>query len=211
MKVNDDRLMVFLRTGIEEVALTRDVQAHFLGGSPITKRLVDVRALFFGGTSSLTLEPDRVRTANIRIDPLIQAEKGYFAETDYNTDDQTKLQVDAKRNSNTTLTVGAAVEKGASADERVQVNSARLVVVSNAAFVQDNAITQDQQALDFISGSVNWLLSREQLIGIAAKISKPLVFTLTEDSLRSLRWIILVFMPLIPAVIGAVVWWQRRV
>src|SRR5439155_443976 len=89
VKVNDDRLMVFLRTGIEEVALTRDVQAHFLGGSPITKRLVDVRALFFGGTSSLTLEPDRVRTANIRIDPLIQAEKGYFAETDYNTDDQT--------------------------------------------------------------------------------------------------------------------------
>src|SRR5438876_11044529 len=55
VKVNDDRLMVFLRTGIEEVALTRDVQAHFLGGSPVTKRLADVRALFFGGTSSLTL------------------------------------------------------------------------------------------------------------------------------------------------------------
>ncbi|PYJ24276.1 MAG: hypothetical protein DME91_09500 [Verrucomicrobia bacterium] len=211
VKVNDDRLMVFLRTGIEEVALTRDVQAHFLGGSPVTKRLADVRALFFGGTSSLTLEPDRVRAANIRIDPLIQAEKGYFAETDYNTDDQAKLQADAKRNSDTPLTIGAAVEKGASADERVQVNSARLVAVSNAAFVQDNAVTQDQQALDFISGSVNWLLSREQLIGIAPKIPKPLVFTLNEDSLRNFRWIILIFMPLIPAVIGAVVWWQRRV
>ena len=211
VKVNDDRLMVFLRTGIEEVALTRDVQAHFLGGSPITKRLADVRALFFGGTSSLTLEPDRVRAANIRIDPLIQAENGYFAETDYNTDDQAKLQADAKRNSDTPLTIGAAVEKGASADERVQVNSARLVAVSNAAFVQDNAVTQDQQALDFISGSVNWLLSREQLIGIAPKIPKPLVFTLNEDSLRNFRWIILILMPLIPAVIGAVVWWQRRV
>ena len=211
VKVNDDRLMVFLRTGIEEVALTRDVQAHFLGGSPVTKRLADVRALFFGGTSSLTLEPDRVRAANIRIDPLIQAEKGYFAETDYNTDDQAKLQADAKRNGDSPLTIGAAVEKGASADERVQVNSARLVAVSNAAFVQDNAVTQDQQALDFISGSVNWLLSREQLIGIAPKIPKPLVFTLNEDSLRNFRWIILIFMPLIPAVIGAVVWWQRRV
>jgi ABC-type uncharacterized transport system len=211
VKANNDRLMVFLRTGIQEVALTRDVQAHFLGGSPITKRLVDVRALFLGGTSSLTLEPDRVRAANIRLDPLIQAEKGYFAETDYNTDDQAKLQADAKRNSNTILTIGAAVEKGASADERVQMNSARLVVVSNAAFVQDNAVTEDQQALDFISGSVNWLLSREQLIGIAPKISKPLVFTLNEDALRNFRWIILVFMPLIPAVIGAVVWWQRRV
>jgi hypothetical protein len=211
VKVNDDRLMVFLRTGIQELALTRDVQARFLSDSPITKRLADVRALFLGGTSSLTLEPDRVRAANIRLEPLIQAEKGYFAETDYNTDDQVKFQADAKRDSNTSLTIGAAIEKGGSADERVQVNSSRLVVVSNATFVQDNAITQDQQGLDFISGSVNWLLSREQLIGIAPKVSKPLTFSLNGDALARLRWILLVFMPLIPAVIGTVVWWQRRV
>src|SRR5215831_6680946 len=211
VKVNDDRLMVFVRTGIQELALTRDVQARFLGDSPITKRLADVRALFLGGTSSLTLEPDRVRAVNVRLEPLIQAEKGYFAESDYNTDDQAKLQADAKRDSNTSLTIGAAIEKGGSADERVQLNSSRLVVVSNSTFVQDNAITQDQQGLDFISASVNWLLSREQLIGIAPKVSKPLTFSLDADALARLRWIILVFMPLIPAVIGMVVWWQRRV
>jgi hypothetical protein len=211
VKVNNDRLMVFLRTGIEELALTRDVQARFLGDSPVTKRLADVRALFLGGTSSLTLEPDRLRAANIRLEPLIQAEKGYFAETDYNTDNQAKLQADAKQSSNVLLTIGAAIEKGGSADQRVQVNSPRLVVVSNATFVQDNAITQDQQGLDFISGSVNWLLSREQLIGIAPKIPKPLTFSLSEEALRRLRWIILVFMPLVPAVIGTMVWWQRRV
>src|SRR6201984_845040 len=151
VKVNDDRLMVFVRTGIEELALTRDVQAHFLGDSPITKRLADVRALFFGGTASLTPEPDRVRAANVRVEPLIEAEKGYFAETDYNTDNQAKLQTDAKQNSNVPLTIGAAVEKGGSADQRVQMNSPRLVVVSNSTFVQDNAIPQDQEGLKFIS------------------------------------------------------------
>ena len=109
------------------------------------------------------------------------------------------------------LTIGAAVEKGGSADQRVQMNSPRLAVVSNATFVQDNAITQDQQGLDFISGSVNWLLSREQLIGIAPKIPKPLTFSLSEEELRRLRWIVLLFMPLVPAVIGTMVWWQRRV
>jgi hypothetical protein len=210
VKANDDRLMVFLRTGIQEVALTRDVQAHFLGGSPITKRLADVHALFFGGTSSLALEPERVRAANIRLEPLIQAEKGYFAETDYNSNDQAKLQADAKRNPGTPLTIGVSIEKGGSADERVQVNSARMVVVSNATFIQDNALTQDQQALDFISGSVNWLLSREQLIGIAPKVPKTLTFSLNEDALRNLRWIILVLLPLVPAVIGGAVWWRRR-
>jgi hypothetical protein len=203
--------MVFVRTGIEELALTRDVQAHFLGDSPITKRLADVRALFFGGTSSLTLEPDRVRVASIHLEPLIQAEKGYFAEKDYNSDNQIKLQADAKQGGNVPLTIGAAVEKGGSADQRVQLNSSRLVVVSNSTFVQDNAITQDQQGLDFISGSVNWLLSREQLIGIAAKIPKPLTFSLSEEALRRLRWILLVFIPLVPAAIGTMVWWQRRV
>ena len=210
VKVNDDRLMVFLRTGIQELALTRDVQAHFLSDTPITKRLAGARALFFGGTSSLTLQPDRVRAINIRVEPLLQAEKGYFAETDYNSSDQGKLQADAAKNNGPPLTIAASIEKGGSGDTRVQVNSARMVVASNATFIQDNALTQDQQALDFVSGSVNWLLSREQLIGIAPKVPKTLTFSLTEDSLRNVRWIILVLMPLIPGVIGGAVWWQRR-
>jgi hypothetical protein len=211
VKVNDDRLMVFLRTGIQELALTRDVQARFLGDSPVTKRLADVRAVFVGGTASFTLDPTRGRAANIRLEPLIQAEKGYFAETDYNSDNQAKLQADAQRAGDVPLTIGASVEKGGSADARVQMNSSRLVAVSNATFVQDSAIMQDQAALDFVSGAVNWLLSREQLIGIAPKIPKPLTFSLDPEALRRLRWIILVLMPLIPAVIGTVVWWQRRV
>jgi len=210
VKVNDDRLMVFLRTGIEERAVTRDVYAHFLEGSPITKRLANVNAIFPGGSCSLSLEPDRVHAANIKLMPLLQAEKGYFAETDYNTTDQAKLQTDAARNADLVFKIGAAVEKGGSADEHVQVNSSRLVVVSNATFVQDNALTRDQQALDFVSASANWLLSREQLIGIAPKVPKTLTFSLDESALRNLRWVILVLMPLIPAVIGGAVWWQRR-
>lgn len=210
VKVNDDRLMAFVRTGIEELALIRDVQARFLGESPVTKRLANVRAIFFGGTSSITLEPQRVRAANIRLQPLIEAEKGYFAETDYNTTDQAKLQADAKKAGTAPLTIGVSIEKGGSADERVQMNSSRMVVVSNATFVQNNALTQDQQALDFVSASANWLLSREQLIGIAPKIPKVLTFSLNEDALRSLRWMILVLMPLVFVVLGTAVWWKRR-
>jgi ABC-type uncharacterized transport system involved in gliding motility auxiliary subunit len=211
VKVNDDRLMVFVRTGIQELALTRDVQAHFLADSPITKRLADVRSIFVGGTASLTLDPNRGRAINIQLQPLIQAEKGYFAETDYNTDNQAKLQADAQKAGDMPLTIGALAEKGGSADARVQVNSSRLVAVSNATFVQDTAIMQDQAALDFVSGAVNWLLSREQMIGIAPKIPKPLTFSLDPEALRRLRWILLVLMPLVPAALGTVVWWQRRV
>src|SRR5205823_9934676 len=139
VKINDDRLMVFLRTGIQELALTRDVQAHFLGESPVTKRLADVRVIFVGGTASLTLDPNRGRAANIRLEPLIQAEKGYFPENDYNSDNQAKLQADAQKAGDMSLTIGASAEKGGSADARVQVNSSRLIAVTNATFIQDSA------------------------------------------------------------------------
>jgi ABC-2 type transport system permease protein len=209
LRVSDDRLMVFLRTGIQEMALTRDVQAHFLD-TPITKRLVDARILLFGGTSSLTLQPDRVRAANIRLEPMMQAENSYFAETDYNSQDQAKLQADATKGGGAPITIAASIEKGGSADARVNVNSSRMVVVSNATFIQDDVVTQDQQALDFVSAATNWLLSREQLIGIAPKVTQPLTFTLNEDALRTVRLVILLLMPLVPAIIGAAVWWQRR-
>ena len=85
-----------------------------------------------------------------------------------------------------------------------------MVLVSNSTFIQDNALTQGQQGLYFVSAAVNWLLSREQLIGIAPKVPKPLTFSLSEEALSSVRWIILVLLPLMPAVIGAAVWWKRR-
>lgn len=210
LKLNDDRLMAMVKTGIQEMARVRDVIGRFLPDSPITKRLADVRGIFVGGTCSLTLEQERVRAANVRLQPLIQAEKGYWAEADYNSTDEEKLQADALQNPDAPLVIGVSIEKGGSADERVQANSSRMVVVSNATFIQDNAITQDQQALDFISGSVNWLLSREQMIGIAPKVPKTLTFSLDEKAMRNLRWLILVLMPLVPAVFGFGVWWHRR-
>src|SRR5256714_7141928 len=67
VKVNDDRLMAFVRTGIEELALIRDVQAHFLGNNPVTKRLENVRAIFFGGTSSISVDQEKARAANVQV------------------------------------------------------------------------------------------------------------------------------------------------
>jgi hypothetical protein len=186
------------------------VVGRFLPDSVITKRLAEVRAPFFGATSSLTLEQDRVRAANVRLQPLAQAEKGYWGETDYDSTDESKLQFDPARDHGEPLTIAVSIEKGGSGDERVQVNSSRIVVVSNATFIEDKALTQGQQALDFVSGSVNWLLSREQLIGIAPKVPQTLTFSLDDGSLRNLRWIILLFLPLIPALLGSAVWWRRR-
>lgn len=210
VKVNDDRVIAFMKTGIQEIALVRDVVGRYLPDSPITKKLADVRGIFVGGTASISLEQERVKAANVRLQPLIQAEKGYWAEKDYTSTDEEKLQTNASKSSDTPLTIGVSIEKGGSGDERVQTNSSRMVVVTNAAFIQDTSINQAQQALDFMSASVNWLLSREQLIGIAPKVPKTVTFSLDDKAMRNLRWLILVLLPLIPAVFGFGVWWYRR-
>ena len=94
VKVNDDRLMAMVQTGIQEVARVRDVLAHFLPDNPITNVWRMFSAAFVGGASSLTLEPERGPAANIQVQPLAQAEKGYWGEADYNSNDETKFQVD---------------------------------------------------------------------------------------------------------------------
>jgi gliding motility-associatede transport system auxiliary component len=207
--VRDDRLMAMVQTGIQEVARVRDVLAHFLPDNPVTRRLANVQAAFVGGASSLSLAT-KPGQSNIHTQPLAQAEKGYWGETDYNSTNEVKLQFDPLRDHPEPLTIAASIEQGGSGDERVQMDSARMVVVTNSSFVQDNAITQGQQGLDFASASINWLMNREQLIGIAPKIPKTLTFTLDQNALGNIRLLVLLLMPLVPAVLGFAVWWQRR-
>ena len=209
--MNDDRLMAFVRTGIQELALTRDVQAHFLGDSPVTKRLADVRAIFSAAHPHSHWIQTAAELSTSGWSRSSRQKKVILPRPTTTQIIRQSCRRTRKKRANTPLTIAAAAEKGGSADTRVQVNSSRLVATSNSTFVQDNAIMQDQAALDFVSGAVNWLLSREQMIGIAPKIPKPLTFSLDPEALRQLRWIVLILLPLIPAAIGTVVWWQRRV
>jgi hypothetical protein len=44
----------------------------------------------------MTLEPQRAQGAGVQIQPLVQAEKGYWGEVDYNSDDPAKASVRPK-------------------------------------------------------------------------------------------------------------------
>ncbi len=203
--------MANVKTGIQEIARVRDVVARFLPGNPITKQLAGAQGAFLGATSTIDLAPaQQTQVANVQLQPLAEAEKGYWGEKDYNATDETLLQFTKGRDHEEPLHIAVSIEKGGSGDERVQANSSRMVVVSNATFIQDNALSQGQQGLDFAAGSINWLMNREQLIGIAPKVPQTLTFNLEDKSMSNLRWLILVLLPLLPAVIGLGVWWQRR-
>src|SRR5204862_6253375 len=106
--------MAMVRTGIEEIARVRDVIGRFLPDSASTKRLADVRAPFLGGTCSLTLDSQRGQAGGVQLQPLVEAEKGYWGEVDYNSDDPAKLQVEKNWNQAAPLTFAVSTERGGS-------------------------------------------------------------------------------------------------
>ena len=101
VRVNDDRLMAFVRTGIEEMALTARCPGAVLPDSPITKQLADVRDAVFRRHVFVDAGAGPCAGAEHRARAVVQAEKGYWAEIDYNSEDQAKLQFDAKRDHGT--------------------------------------------------------------------------------------------------------------
>ena len=210
---DDDRIMrtVAVRqlTGVV-TAVLKDVTGRFLEGSTITKRLSGVNGLFIGATQSLTLDRQPAQALGIRLDPLVQASEGYWGKADYNVSQGDEIIFDPKKDRAQPLIIAASVEKGALNDTRVQVDSSRMIVAGNCEFIADASLSEANANLDFTLNAIDWLLDREELIGIAPKESKMFTLNLTEDQIGSIALLTMIAMPGIVALFGIAVWWKRR-
>jgi hypothetical protein len=208
IRPDDDRLMA-LGTISGVTRVIRNVVAEFVGASPITKQLADVNTIFFGSTQSLSLNPEVVRAANVKLEPLLQPVKGFWGEADYkNLDESATPSFEDGKDKKDPLVIAASVEKGAVGDQRVQLGSARMIVVGNSLFIRRDALTQANASL-FVS-SLNWLLAREQLIGIAPKPIKTYTLNLPESQVATIMWVSTLAVPGFFAVVGVLVWLRRR-
>ncbi len=206
--VNDDRVLKTVPLG-QFTGVLKEITGDFIPGSPVTKRLRNVGAAFLGVTQSLSLHDARVKEQNIRLLPLIRASKGFWAELRYavNLPAGEKIFFDATEDTATPC-VAASVEKGALDDRRVQVDSSRLIVVGNNAFIANQALTTAD--LDFILSGMNWLLDRDSLIGIAPKAVHNFSLNLSGSQMNSLAMVTMGAIPGAAALLGLIVWLRRR-
>ena len=93
-------------------------------------------------------------------------------------------------------------------DERVEVESAKLVAVGNSEFALDAAL--NQQGLDFLLSSMNWLLDRGQLTGVVPKTVQHFSLHLSDADLSSIALYTMIVMPAVAALAGLIVWSRRR-
>ena len=208
INVNDDRVLrtmpIKLESGVVRGVL-KEITGDFMPGSLITKRLANVTAIFAGGvTQSLTLDVERAKTAAVKLQPLIQASSGFWGETRYT---ENAIYFDPKEDHPQPI-IAASAEKGALSNEKIHVDSSRLIVMGNSAFLADKTLTEAD--LDFVLNGINWLLNREEIMGIAPKAAHNLCLNLTDSQIGSIALLVILVIPGCAGMIGFVVWLKRR-
>ncbi len=208
IKPDDDRVLRTLELAGGVTGVVRDAYGTFVGDSVIAKQLTGINLVLLGATQSLTLDPARGSSGNIKLAPLVQAIKGFWGETDYKDIENTGVEFNPGKDKEAPLALAATVEKNALGDQRVQNGASRMIVVGNSKFVENDAISEPT-ANFFVSG-LNWLLEREALIGIAPKQVKNFSLNLPDDQMRLILSTMVFGVPAFAAVLGILVWWQRR-
>lgn len=201
----DDRVLRTMAIG-PMTALVRDVAGTFADTSPITSRLKGVETVIAGQTQSLALS----QLPLVRTDPLITAGEGYWGETKYQDMETTGAIFDPKTDISAPLVIAASAEKGAVPDASVNVETARMIVTGNADFFTSSALQQYPQNVDFVLAGVNWLINRQELVGIVPKDEQQFALELTDQQMFRVEMLVMGVMPLAVFMIGTFVWMRRR-
>lgn len=176
----------------------------------LTKDIEGIDGQFLGLTQSLGLDRTKEQTDKVKLTALLQAAENYWGETEFVSDTETPF-FDPKKDHMGPLTLAASAEQGGVADSRVKVETSRLVVVGNGEFLSDKSYRLTEGlSNDFTTNVLNWLLDREELIGIPAKEKKQTTISLRENEMNRLKTFVLLLVPGIAAFCGIANWWLRR-
>jgi ABC-type uncharacterized transport system len=181
------------------------VQARFSSDSVITSALRDATSSLSGQTLSLGLaESGAMLEQGLIVSPLMTASPRFWGESSYLDDLPTIGENDVRP----PVHVAVAVERGAAQDERLRVDSARMIVLGNASLF--DSATRLPVNQDFMAAALNWSLSRERYIGIPSKL-KPMYRVQLNDRQRDLSfWLTTFCGPALVMMMGILLWASRR-
>lgn len=140
-----------------------------------------------------------------RVMPLAASSEAGWAESDLT---QNPMKFDAGADRPGPVSVAVAAERGPVPGIDVQIRPTRVVVFGDSDFVSNAALTGGNT--DFFLSALNWLLERAELMAIAPKPVERNRLDLTDIQLRTLHGIVVIVLPLLVAVAGALVWLRRR-
>lgn len=205
VKAGQDVLLIRIRDRLGGEALLTSVPCGDYATHPVTDSLrkEEVMTLF---PMARSVDAAAANDPARRVTVLLRSVEGSWAETDVNKlQREQKAQLDDKDRKGP-VPVGVAVEPSAAGD--VEREGMRLVVFGSSRFARNDALAGGNA--DLFMNALNWLLKRQQLLGIAAKTPQEFNLTLNAFQRRGIFLTMVVGIPAAIAGIGFVVWVRRR-
>jgi hypothetical protein len=188
--------------------ILREVTGEILPTTEFTRRLEGTTVLFAGPTQSLKLEQGLAEKQKIRLRPLIQAAEEFWGETNHTPNQPQGVHYDDGIDHGQPLMVAASADRDGVEDDRIGVQTSRLIVVGSSQFAFDASVTP--QGVDFILSSLNSLLNGGKFSGVTAKSVTHFALNLTDEQLGRISLFTMVILPALSGLAGLVVWWRRR-
>lgn len=182
------------------------VQTVFLNTSPISKPFSTVASRLSGQSQSLDVRGDlpELHAQHIAVTPVMDATDRYWGTTDY----LKELPVIGPADTKPPLHLAASIERGFVSDERLRMDSSRMVVVGNAELLNPEVRLAVHQ--DFVSACINWTINRERIIGITPKRKQNFRIELTEGQRRRIFQVSALFLPGTALALGFLISAHRR-
>jgi hypothetical protein len=189
---------------------TYDVPVSLMPGTGPTRDLPALSTRLLGQTQSIEVlfEDDLLLSENIRPLPLMIAATGFWGETDFQAE-EISFNPDVDHGQPDPVFTAASVEKGEQGDPGLSKGASRLVVAGNANLISPEG-NSAKVAVDFTMASLNWVMNREELMGISPR--RPTFFTLSisPDKVAFLQSLLIMVLPGAALILGGFVWMRRR-
>lgn len=185
----------------------------------ITNDLKNYNTILFGACSADATPPNDQMPYQATV--LIHAPEGSWGETDVTNLRQKKPEnnVDVDLPGPVSLAVASQVKElpksvtkshpSMANDPNAKPQGARLVVFGDVNFAT-NEYVENPGNHDLFRNSANWLAKKETQLGISAKPSDFRKAIITPVQMKVIFWVSIIGIPIIPAIIGSIVWWRRR-
>ncbi|GAA5149121.1 hypothetical protein GCM10023213_46350 [Prosthecobacter algae] len=182
------------------------VQAIFDNESSITQPLAASTVTMPGQSQSLDVrfDDEYLLNQNITVRALIGASDRYWGEKNY----LEELPLVDEEDTKAPIFLAASVERGSVADERLRMDTCRMVVVGNASMLDKKTALGVNR--DFVAGCLNWILNREKLSGAPPKQKHSYRIQLNPRQNELIFWITTIAMPGLVLGLGMMVWASRR-
>lgn len=172
--------------------LLADIVAHH----PITQQLGNMMGMFFI-TRSVTRSSSEKETVKHAV--LAQTTNNGWAEKNY---EEEPVEKDPDVDIPGPVSVAMATE-----DTKQPFN--RLVVFGDSDFLTNTQLVNLANSNLFLN-SVTWLLHKKEPVSIPAKPFDRITISITSSQMRSISYIVVLFMPLTSLSIGITIWFLRR-